>query len=34
MLKVATARAATGPIANVKATMNMGGNAVEPTPRC
>jgi len=29
MLKVAPARAATGPIASVKATMNMGGNAVD-----
>ena len=28
MLKVAPARAAAGPIASVKATMNMGGNAV------
>jgi hypothetical protein len=29
MLKVTPARAATGPIASVKATMNMGGNAVD-----
>ena len=29
MLKVAPARAATGPIASGEATMNMGGNAVK-----